>query len=202
MNHEGVSRGRASSVSISMCPPPPSGARRASLGCPPPLSNRPVCCTPSSVSLSSSSSRRSMPSLSSSRSSSLPSTGSLRSITRNPQRLPSRPPSYTAINPECLLERGAERPRAWTASVMNAPPSYSEALCQAPPAYELVPELSYHPTQDPRGVYSSRSNPDRLAHRRQNPICIFIIVVATMLLILGLLLTITLSSLTNGKKDK
>nr|WHI94581.1 membrane protein UL56 [Equid alphaherpesvirus 1]WHI94661.1 membrane protein UL56 [Equid alphaherpesvirus 1] len=202
MRPEGVSRGRASSVSISMCPPPPNGARRASLGCAPPLNSRPVCCAPSSVSLSSSSSRRSMPSLGSSRSSSLPSTGSLRSITRDPERLPSRPPSYTAINPECLLERGAERPRVWTASVMTAPPSYSEALCQAPPAYELVPELSYHPTQDPRGVYSSRSDPHQTSRRRQNPICIFIIVVATMLLILGLLLTITLSSLTNGKKEK
>ncbi|AAC59523.1 membrane protein UL56 [Equid alphaherpesvirus 4] len=193
-----VSRGRASSVSISVCPPQPSGKRRASLGCAPPQHSHAACCAPPRLD-SSYSQERSLSALRPSRDSRVDSIHSLGSVTYlSEQQLPSRPPSYTAINPEGLLERGVERPRAWTASVISAPPSYSEAMFQAPPAYELVPELSCHPTQDPRVIYSQRSRPQP-SRRRENPVCIFVIVVITMLLILALLLTITLSSLTKSK---
>ncbi|QPI70111.1 membrane protein UL56 [Equid herpesvirus 6] len=118
-------------------------------------------------------------------------------------RLPSRPPSYSEIDPEAIFERGAERPRAWSASLRVPPPSYSEAMRLAPPAYEVVSDLS-PPPEDEVALDVPCPNPYRSydaaepafwgrSYYRPSGCFVFAMVFGTMVVALVILLCVTLN---------
>ncbi|AIL02918.1 membrane protein UL56 [Equid alphaherpesvirus 3] len=126
-------------------------------------------------------------------------------------RLPSRPPSYSEIDPEAVLERGVERPRAWSASLRVPPPSYLEAMRLAPPAYEVVSELSplrgdeVEPRAQCPNPYTTYDGTDATlwvsGYPHPNGCFVFTMVFGAMLIALVILLSITLNPWVTRRGD-